>query len=132
MIVPVMAISNLVLTQQIYSEETNGAQAHNRARVPLNLFLWFRRNYSRNWECFDQSCVNETETLYGTFNCVSCIYLSYIVWSVCENLHDELVYFKELHNDQEYYWPAIYRARAAVVSTIASIYQAWAVVLFGC
>ena len=35
MIVPVMAISNLVLTQQIYSEETNGAHAHNRDRVPL-------------------------------------------------------------------------------------------------
>ena len=37
MMVPVMAISNLVLTQQIYSEETNGAHAHNRDRVPLNL-----------------------------------------------------------------------------------------------
>ena len=36
MIVPVMAISNLVLTRQIYSEETNGAHAHNRDRVPLN------------------------------------------------------------------------------------------------
>ena len=35
MIVPVMAISNLVLTQQIYSEETNGAHEHNRDRVPL-------------------------------------------------------------------------------------------------
>ena len=35
MIVPVMAISNLVLSQQIYSEETNGAHAHNRDRVPL-------------------------------------------------------------------------------------------------
>ena len=35
MIVPVMAISNLVLTQQIYSGETNGAHAHNRDRVPL-------------------------------------------------------------------------------------------------
>ena len=37
MIAPVMAISNSVLTQQIYSEETNGAHAHNRDRVPLNL-----------------------------------------------------------------------------------------------
>ena len=37
MIVPVMAISNLVLTQQIYSEETNGAHAHYREPVPLNL-----------------------------------------------------------------------------------------------
>ena len=35
MIVPVMAISNLVLTRQIYSEETNGTHAHNRDRVPL-------------------------------------------------------------------------------------------------
>ena len=35
MIVPVMAISNLVLTRQIYSGETNGAHAHNRDRVPL-------------------------------------------------------------------------------------------------
>ena len=35
MIVPVMAISNLVLIEQIYSEETNGAHAHNRDHVPL-------------------------------------------------------------------------------------------------
>ena len=34
MIVPLMAISNLVLTQQIYSEEKNGAHAHDRDRVP--------------------------------------------------------------------------------------------------
>ena len=37
MIVPVMAISNLVLTQQIYSEETNGAHEHYREPVPLIL-----------------------------------------------------------------------------------------------
>ena len=30
-----MAISNLVLTQQSYSEETNGAHAHYREPVPL-------------------------------------------------------------------------------------------------
>ena len=35
MIVPEMAISNLVSTQQIYSEDTNGAHAHSRDRVPL-------------------------------------------------------------------------------------------------
>ena len=35
MIVLVMTFWNLVLTQQIYSEETNGAHAHNRDRVPL-------------------------------------------------------------------------------------------------
>ena len=30
-----MAISNLVLTQQIYTEETNGAHEHNRDHVAL-------------------------------------------------------------------------------------------------
>ena len=39
MIVPVMAISNLVLTQQIYSEETNGAHAHYREPVPLTIYF---------------------------------------------------------------------------------------------
>ena len=46
-----MAISNLVLTQQIYSEEPNGAHAHYREPVPLILTgvrasmdrLWFGR-----------------------------------------------------------------------------------------
>ena len=27
----------------------------------------------------------------------------YIVWNMCEHLHYELVYFKELHKEQEYY-----------------------------
>ena len=38
MIVPVMAISNLVLTRQIYSKETNGAHAHYREPVPLSMY----------------------------------------------------------------------------------------------
>ena len=43
MIVPVMAISNLVLTQQIYSEETNGAHAHYREPVPSMLYTaWLK------------------------------------------------------------------------------------------
>ena len=33
----------------------------------------------------------------------------------------EIPSFKELHNKQEYYWPTIYRAGAAVVLTITSI-----------
>ena len=43
MIVPVMVISNLVLTEQIYSEKTNGAHAHKRDRVPLKYDLSDRR-----------------------------------------------------------------------------------------
>ena len=39
MIVQKMAISNLVLTRQSYSEETNGAHAHYREPVPLTLSI---------------------------------------------------------------------------------------------
>ena len=67
----------------------------------------------------DQSCVNRTETVHATLRFL--FLLSPIVWNMCENLHYESVYFKELYNDQEYYWPTIYRAGAAVLSTITSI-----------
>ena len=48
------------------------------------------------------------------------LFISPVVWNMCENLHYESVFFKELHNQQEYYWPTIYRTGAAVVSTITS------------
>ena len=50
MIVPVMAISNWVLTQQIYSEETIGVHAHNRDRVPLtqSKYAFVSSNDNRN------------------------------------------------------------------------------------
>ena len=50
------------------------------------------------------------------------VFISPIVRKMCENLHYELVYFKGLHNDQEYYmyWLTKYRAGAAVVLTITS------------
>ena len=48
------------------------------------------------------------------------VFISPIVWNMCENLPYESVYFKELHNEQECYWPTTYRAGAAVVSTIIS------------
>ena len=47
--------------------------------------------------------------------------ISPIEWNMCENFHYESVYFKELHNEQECYQPTIYRAGAAVVSTITSL-----------
>ena len=49
------------------------------------------------------------------------VFISPIVWNMCEHLNYESVYFKEVHNDQEYYRPTIYRAGAAVVSTITSL-----------
>ena len=77
MIVPVMAISNLVLTQQIYSEETNGAHAHYREPVPLMFFvvlIWF--NPLLECVCLD-------------FTAVICNYytlLSLTVFSLAKNL----------------------------------------------
>ena len=44
MIVAVMAITNLVSTQQIYSEETNSAHVHNRDCVPLSC-----NEYNKDW-----------------------------------------------------------------------------------
>ena len=75
----------------------------------INIFLWFRINYSRNWESNWMSPCN-----------LAFVFISPIVWNMCENLRYESVYFEELHNDQEYYWPTIYRAGKAVVSTITS------------
>ena len=48
------------------------------------------------------------------------VFISPIVWNMCKTLPYESVYFKELHNEQECYWSTIYRAGAAVVSTITS------------
>ena len=60
MIVPVMSISNLVLTQQIYSEETNSAHAHNHDRVPLkplDIFMQFENTRKK--------CVCEKSSIEG-------------------------------------------------------------------
>ena len=45
----------------------------------VNLFLWFRIYYSLNWECFDQSCVNWTETVHGTLHF---LYLSHLLYEI--------------------------------------------------
>ena len=52
MIVPVMAISNLVLTQQIYSKETKGAHAPYREPVPLKYQNRWKRPQKRVFMLF--------------------------------------------------------------------------------
>ena len=52
MILSVMAISNLVLTRQIYSEETNGAHAHYREPVPLTRPFSIQHQRSRHLSSF--------------------------------------------------------------------------------
>ena len=49
----------------------------------LNLFLWVTINYSRNWECFDQSWANRTETVHGTLRC---LYVSHLLYGICANI----------------------------------------------
>ena len=49
------------------------------------------------------------------------VFISPVIWNICENLHYESVYFKEILNEQEYYQPTIYGAGVAVVSTITSL-----------
>ena len=56
-----------------------------------------------------QSC-----SIKAMYNLAFPVFMSPVVWNMCENLHYESVHFKELHNDQEHYWPTIYRAGAAV------------------
>ena len=63
------------------------------------------------------------------------VLISPLVWNMCENLYYESVYFKELHNQQEYYWRTIYKTGAAVVSTITSHIERYIdryILLFSC
>ena len=46
----------------------------------MKSFLWFRINYSRNLECFDQSYVNRPETVHGTLRF---LYLSHLLYGIC-------------------------------------------------
>ena len=61
MIVPVMAISNLVLIQQIYSEETNGAHAHYREPVPLIVEPTLHHIIDNSWQCVRLACSSRSD-----------------------------------------------------------------------
>ena len=39
--------------------------------------------YCRNWECFDQSCVNGTESVHGT---LGFLFLSHLLYGICEKI----------------------------------------------
>ena len=54
----------------------------------------------------DSDCVNRTQGDWNEWNLDFPVFLLLlVVWNMCESLHYEsvYVYFKELHNDQEYY-----------------------------
>ena len=75
-------------------------------KFKIRLRMFWSKLCKSNWNC--------------AWNLAFPVFISPIVWNMCENLHYGSVYFKELHNDKEYYWPTIYRAGAAVVSIITS------------
>ena len=60
-----------------------------------------------------------TESVQGTLHF---LFLSQLrLYGICVKIFTiNRYYFKELHNNQEYYWLIIYRAGPAVVSTITS------------
>ena len=51
------------------------------------------------------------------------LYLSHLLYGICVNIFIMNRYISKsyIHNEQEYFWPTIYRAGAAVVSTITSL-----------
>ena len=74
-----------------------------------------RRIYQLSPQCFIWWWNTAFHAWYITWNLAFPVFISPIVWNMRENLHYESVYFKELHNDQEYNWLTANRAGAAVV-----------------
>ena len=68
----------------------------------------------------DQSCVNRTETVhrnlsFPVFTLTYCIVICVKIFIMTRYISKS---YTGAHNDQAYYWPTIYRAGTAVVSTI--------------
>ena len=58
-------------------------------------FIRFTIKHSRNRECFDQSCVNRTESVHEILHFP---FLSHLLYGICVK-----ILIVELHNDQDYY-----------------------------
>ena len=76
------------------------------------------KKFSKCQGCFDQSCLL---SWLSAWNLAFPAFIAPIVCYLCEILHDQYEYFKELHKEQGYNWPTTYRAGAAVVSTFTSL-----------
>ena len=75
--------------------------------IPFELFFicqWFERMYLCDFVALSvRMCVAGKSSGNCAWNLAFPVFISPIVWNMCENLHYEWVYFKELHNQQEYY-----------------------------
>ena len=100
----------------------------------LEIFLWFTINYSWNWSwewlCFDQSCVNWTESVHGTLRLFP-VFISPIVRNIVwtsSNVMNRYISKSYTRSKNTVY--TIYRVRAAhVVSTITSLNNLAALIL---
>ena len=110
----VLLISKVTFRQIKWTECKKGKRNSEKFNFLINLFLWFRINYSRNWECFDQSCVNRAETVHGTLRF---LYLSHLLYGICVKFFIMNRYISKSYTRSK---NTIYRVEAAVVSTITS------------
>ena len=94
MIVPVMAISNLVLTQQIYSEEINGAHAYYRKPVPLinSLRMWLP-TVKQVWLADDSAGAGRIGTIISAKKGK--------VWLSCQRSKNLVIKFQELATEAQ-------------------------------
>ena len=76
----VLLISKAYFPQKKRTECKKWKRNCEKCSFQLTLFLLFRINYSRNWECFDQSYVNRTETVHWTLRF---LYLSNLLYGIC-------------------------------------------------
>ena len=69
----------------LWSVEQNARHANGHARDGWREMGEARKNYSRNWECFDQSCVNRTESVHETLRLFP-VDLSRLLYGICVNI----------------------------------------------
>ena len=76
-----MSFLRLTLRQIKWTKFKKWKRNHSKKfNFELNLFIWFRINYSRNWECFDQSCGNRTESVHRTLRF---LFSSHLLYRIC-------------------------------------------------
>ena len=104
---------------QVGGNLNNNFQKHQMPRglpggmLTLQFDQYIRINYSWNSRMFWSKLCKLTWNC--AWNLAFPVFILPIVWNMCENLPYESVYFKKLHNEQECYWPTIYRAGAVML-----------------
>ena len=88
-----------------------------KSNLSSDLFLWFRIKYPRNRECFDQSCVNQTESVHGTWHF---LFLSHLLYGKCVKIFSKNWYTFQRATQRPRIQLTDNRAGAAVISAAIS------------